>query len=193
MSVEKNHYEEILSCYSSHLNAVELLKKHRPYLEMMPSMRRPDESLIAIPLPVVQVRRETTANHSLNHPSEKICLPCDIAFLMCDPEWQVKTDVEIFVFIHRPGEDFSEILGRWRKTQVLLSRGYSWDMPLHHQHIFSEGADKNLPLFVLLEQTPERIRRGMQGCYLPFVIETPEIDIEPAEPEVLDWAESPDK
>ncbi|MBO1068768.1 MAG: hypothetical protein HEQ13_05030 [Dolichospermum sp. DEX189] len=47
-------------------------------------------------------------------------LPCDIAIIMCDPEWKIKTSVEILVFIHRPHEDFSDLLGRWRQSQVYL-------------------------------------------------------------------------
>ena len=165
------HYEETLARYSNHLNAIELLRLHRPYLETVPSLRRPEESLITIPLPLVHVTRETAPGNTLKIPAELLPLPCDLAFLMCDPEWKVKTDVEIFIFIHRPGEDFSELLARWRRTQVLLGRGYSWQMPLAYQHIFNEGAEKNLPLFVLFDLTPQRIRRGMEGAQLPFVIE----------------------
>jgi hypothetical protein len=44
-------------------------------------------------------------------------------------------------------------------------------MPLNRQHIYSEGAEKNLPLFVLLPETPARIKRGLKGAGLPFVEE----------------------
>jgi hypothetical protein len=101
---------------------------------------------------------------------ELITIPCDLALLMCDPEWQIKTDVEIFIFIHRPTEGLSDLLRRWRETQVLLSRGYSWEMPLQHQHIFSEGADKPYPLFILSSETPELIQRGLKGARLPHII-----------------------
>uniref|UniRef100_B8HVZ3 Uncharacterized protein n=1 Tax=Cyanothece sp. (strain PCC 7425 / ATCC 29141) TaxID=395961 RepID=B8HVZ3_CYAP4 len=168
MAMAQVHYEEMLSYYSNHLHALELLRQHRPYMETVPSVRRSEESLITIPLPIVQLRRDQGDSRRTGY--EKVCLPCDIAFLMCDPEWQVKTDVEVFVFIHRLEEDFSNLLQRWRQTQVLLSQGYSWEMPPQYQHIFSEGADKNLPLFVLFEQTPERIKRGMAGAGLPFII-----------------------
>ena len=102
-------------------------------------------------------------------------LPCDISLLMCDPEWKIKTGVEILVFIHRPQEDFSDLLNRWRQTQVILSRGYTWEMPLQFQHIFSEGAEKMYPLFVLFEDTSARIKRGLKGAFLPHIIQTVDI------------------
>lgn len=103
---------------------------------------------------------------------ETIRLPCDIAILMCDPEWKIKTGVEIFVFIHRPQEDFSDLLNRWRQTQIFLDKNYEWLMPPRHQHILSEGADQTRPLFVLFPETPDRIRRGLRGAYLPYVMQT---------------------
>ncbi len=56
MPVKQSDYEASLAEYSNHEAAIALLKKHRPYLEMIPSMRRPDESVITIPLPVVRIR-----------------------------------------------------------------------------------------------------------------------------------------
>lgn len=169
MSVLQNHYETLLASFSHHHRAVELLRHHRPYFEKIPSIRRSSESVITIPLPLVKVRQRQIANPSHDSPYELITIPCDLAFLMCDPEWQIKTDVEIFVFIHRPAEGLSDLLRRWRETQVLLSRGYSWEMPLHHQHIFSEGVDKPYPLFVLSTETAEYIRDGLRGASLPSV------------------------
>jgi hypothetical protein len=173
MSVLQNHhYEELLASLSHHHCTVELLRHHRPYFEKIPSIRRSGESIISIPLPLVKVRQGQllqAAKPNHDNPYELIPLPCDLAILMCDPEWKIKTDVELFVFIHRPPEDLSNLLRRWRETQVLLSRGYSWEMPLHHQHIFSEGSDKPYPLFVLSNETPERIKRGLQGACLPNV------------------------
>jgi hypothetical protein len=168
MVMQKAHYEEVLAECSDALAAIALLKQYRPYLEMIPSMRRPDESLITIPLPIVRLRGASAAG-SAGQVGETRCLPCDIAILMCDPEWKIKTGVEIFVFIHRPDEDFSDLLGRWRHTQVHLSRGYEWDMPFRYRHILSEGADGTYPLFVVFEGTPERIKRGLKGAYLPFI------------------------
>ncbi|EKQ69568.1 hypothetical protein OsccyDRAFT_2204 [Leptolyngbyaceae cyanobacterium JSC-12] len=169
MSIQKAQYEEALAEYSNSLDAIALLRQYRPYLEMIPSMRRPDESVIAIPFPIVRLRGTTSVGSSVGAGAESICLPCDISILMCDPEWKIKTGVEIFIYIHRPQEDFSDLLSRWRQTQVHLSRGYEWDMPLRHRHIMSEGSDSTYPLFVIFEGTPGRVKRGLKGAYLPFV------------------------
>jgi hypothetical protein len=169
MNNKQSHYEEVLADCSNHVGAIALLKQHRPYLEMIPSMRRPDESVITIPLPLIRVRNmpsSTTGDSS----GDLIRLPCDTAILMCDPEWKIKTGVEIFVFIHRADEDFSDLLSRWRNTQMHLDKGYEWIMPTPHQHILSDGSDEIHPLFVLFPETPDRIRRGLYGAYLPFVI-----------------------
>jgi hypothetical protein len=175
MNVQKSHYEGSLAEYSNHLAAIALLKQHRPYLEMIPSLRRPDESVITIPLPIVRLRNTTTTS------SQAICLPCDVAILMCDPEWKIKTGAEILLFIHRPHEDFSDLLGRWRQTQVFLNNDYEWLMPLRYSHILSEGANSIYPLFVLFSEGSERIQRGLVGAELPFIIETPQCLVEDEE------------
>lgn len=41
MTLQKSVYEPSLAEYSNHLSAIALLKQHRPYLEMIPSLRRP--------------------------------------------------------------------------------------------------------------------------------------------------------
>lgn len=110
MPVKKSHYEATLAEYSNNLAAIALLKQHRPYLEMIPSLRRPDDSIITIPLPIVRFRGSEIKDTQIT------CLPCDIAIIMCYPEWKIKTGVEILLFIHRPHEDFSDLLGRWRKN-----------------------------------------------------------------------------
>jgi hypothetical protein len=92
---------------------------------------------------------------------------------MCDPEWKIKTGVEILLFIHRPQEDFSELLGRWRQTQVVLDKDYEWLMHPRHSHILSEGANTIYPLFVIFPETSERIQRGLVGADLPFVLHSP--------------------
>jgi hypothetical protein len=166
MPVQKSDYEASLAEYSNHEAAIALLKQYRPYLEMIPSLRRPDESIIIIPLPIVRLRNTVAAT------TQATCLPCDVAILMCDPEWKIKTGAEILLFIHRPDEDFSDLLGRWRQTQVLLNQDYEWLMPLRHSHILSEGAETVYPLFVLFSETPERIQRGLIGAELPFVVQT---------------------
>jgi hypothetical protein len=200
MVTQKVFYEEVLAEYSDATAAIALLRQYRPYLEMIPSMRRPDESLITIPLPIVRLRGSIASSNegiSMRQAGETLCLPCDIAILMCDPEWKIKTGVEIFVFIHRPEEDFSDLLGRWRHTQVHLSRGYEWDMPFRYRHILSEGAESTYPLFVIFEGTPERIKRGLKGAYLPFVTRRApdaaiaEDTVEPSEAEAL-WMDDQD-
>jgi hypothetical protein len=171
MTIKKSGYEECLAEYSDRTAAIALLKQHRPYLEMLPSLRRPDESVIPIPLPIIRLRHTTLTAKERNtlKVTETTLLPCDVALLMCDPEWKIKTGVEIFLFIYRPHEDFSELLGRWRQTQVLLDKEYEWVMPLPYQHIFSEGANSIYPLFIVFPETPERIKRGLQGASLPFI------------------------
>ncbi|MGB3204935.1 MAG: hypothetical protein WBB28_08110 [Crinalium sp.] len=174
MPVKQSDYEELLADYSNQTAAIALLKQHRPYMEMIPSMRRPTQSVITIPLPVVLTRHGTSqpaSNPQIVSRQEAIALPCDVAILMCDPEWQIKVGVEIFIFIHRPHEDFSQLLSRWRQTQVLLHTDYEWLMPSAHQHIFSEASEQIDPLFVLFPETPERIKRGLIGANLPFVIQ----------------------
>lgn len=174
MFFKSSDYEATLADYSNAIAAIDLLKQYRPYLEMIPSMRRPDESIVTIPLPVARIRNlDVSTNHRGTTPDGAVCLPCDLAILMCDPEWKIKVGAEILVFIHRPHEDFSGLLGRWRQTQVWLDKDYEWLMPLNHQHILSETAEKIYPLFVVFEETPERVMRGLQGAGLPFVVQVP--------------------
>ena len=171
MSKKVAEYELLLSEYCSRERIITLLKQYRPYLETVPSLRRPKESVITIPLPIVKIRRSNTEENKSSITA--IQLPCDVAVLMCDPEWKVKLGVEILVFIHRPEEEFSELLGRWRKTQIYLAKDYEWLMPLQEEHIFSDQAEKVLPLFVIFEHTPERIKKGLINAGLPCLIEEP--------------------
>lgn len=183
--MHRKNYEALLAEYSNPLTATELLKHYRPYLELVPSIRRPLESLISLPLPLAKIRRE--ANTDEMYPrSEVIQLPCDVAIVMCDPEWKIKLGAEICLYIYRPEEDFSDFLGRWRRTQVLLSHLYEWVMPRQAQDIYSEGEGNLYPLFVLLEGTPKRILRGLKGANLPYVVCQPSpewMDEEPVTPE----------
>ncbi|HLO49294.1 MAG TPA: hypothetical protein VK211_12830 [Kamptonema sp.] len=185
MPVKQSHYEALLAEYSESTAAIALLKRYRLYLEMIPSMRRAHESVITIPLPIVRLREGVSAGFSGVDiaPGQAICLPCDVAILMCDPEWKVKTGVEILIFIHRDREDYSELLSRWRQAQIWLDKGYEWVMPHRYRHIYSEEAEEIHPLFVLFEETPERIQRGLRGAGLPFVIESFESAIEEEESE----------
>jgi hypothetical protein len=175
VSIELLDYEETLAKYSDRTEAIELLKQYRPYLEMIPSIRRSTESLIAMPLPIVKLRKVTIDRHfnefsPITATSKTILLPCDLAYLMCDPEWKIKMGGEIFIFIHRPEEDLSDLLSRWRQIQVLLDHDYEWVMPQYYRHIVSEGAEYLYPLFILFEQTAERIKKGLTGAHLPFVV-----------------------
>lgn len=167
MPVQKSLYEASLAEYTNHLEAIALLKQHRPYFEMIPSLRRPSESLITIPLPIVRIRDLEAKT------TQTTALPCDIAMIMCDPEWKIKTGAEILLFIHRPHEDFSDLLGRWRKSQVWLDKEYEWIMHPRHSHILSEGANSIYPLFIVFPETTERIQKGLIGAELPFVMQTP--------------------
>lgn len=169
MSVKSSQYEALLAEYSNCDAIVALLEQHRPYLEMLPSLRRPYDSTIAIPLPLARIR-EPKSSSDLSTPARAVQMSCDVAILTCDPEWKIKMEAEILVFIHRPEEDFSQLLTRWRQSQVWLDGDYEWVMPIHQQHIFSEGAERVFPLFVIFPQTPDRVRRGLAGAGLPTVV-----------------------
>ena len=180
MVVKQSHYETLLAEYSDSLAVVSLLKRYRLYLEMIPSIRQADESVVTIPLPIVRLRdgvSYTGAGTSIT-PGSAACLPCDIAVLMCDPEWKVKTGVEILIFIHRPSEDFYDLLSRWRQSQVWLDKGYEWVMPHRYRHIYSTEAEDVYPLFVLFAESSERVKRGLKGAGLPFVVQTMETPME---------------
>lgn len=173
MSIKPSFYEILLAEYSDATSAISLLREYRRYMEMIPSMRRADESVITLPLPVVRLRDGVSYSGHRGvtiKPGDAVNLPCDIAILMCDPEWKIKTGVEILVFIHRPHEDFSDLLGRWRLSQVWLDKGYEWLMPPCYQHIYSDLTENIYPLFVLSEDSPDRIQRGLRGAALPFVV-----------------------
>jgi hypothetical protein len=172
MPVLKSHYEELLATYSQSLAVIDLFKGHRPYLEMIPSMRRAQESVITVPLPIVRLRHTSPSphGHGTVRTTEPVMLPSDVGVILCDPEWQIKTGREIFIFIHRPDEDFSELLGRWRQTQILLGKDYEWMLPSRYQHFLSDGAEKIHPLFVLFDATPERVVKGLKGAGLPYVM-----------------------
>jgi hypothetical protein len=192
MSIQKHHYESWVAEYSNATSSLALLREYRPYMEKIPSLRRLDESLIAIPFPLVRLREAIAQKGLLGleiAAGETICLPSEIGIIMCDPDWKIKTGIEIFIFVHRPQEDFSELFMRWRQTQVLLDKGYEWVMPYRYRHMFCEGSERVFPLFVLFEETPDRVKRGLIGAGLPFVIQTDEIPEESA-PEESVSAES---
>ncbi len=192
MSIKQAHYEELLAEFSHHAGAIALLKRYRPYLEMVPSMRRPDDSVITIPLPVVRVRKSASyqdAGATTNSVTiETVSFPCDVAILMCDPEWKIKTGVELFVFIHRPHEDFSDLLSRWRRTQVLLHQEYEWIMPHRHRHLLNDAAEQTRPFFVLFPETPQRIQKGLSGADLPYVVQFVDVEEDAESESSLDAA-----
>ena len=93
MSIKASNYERFLAEYSNREAAIALLKQYRPYLEMLPSLRRPEKSIITIPLPLIRILAPKSVGEtgfSATPPPETIALPCDLAILMCDPEWQIK-------------------------------------------------------------------------------------------------------
>ena len=181
ISIKKSDYETLLAQYSTRTGAIALLKQYRPYLEAIPSIRRPEQSLITIPLPVVRLRKpELISANPLQSKTPRVAtsLPCDLGILMCDPEWKIKLGTEIIVFIHRPEEDFSDLIDRWRKTQVYLDRDYEWLMPPNEQHIISEAAEEINPLFVLFEGTSDRIKQGLAGAGFPYIVQSFDYPIE---------------
>jgi len=173
MSTHQIHYDTLLSHYSNSLESITLLRQYRPYFELIPSLRRPSDSLISVPLPVVQITRP-------NLTQKHIQLECDLALIMCDPDWKVKTGQEIFIFIHRPNEDFSSLLQRWRQVEVMLGEEYYWLLPWKHRDIISDRGESHYPLFVTLDYSPKRISKGLEGADLPHVrVSNPAIELPP--------------
>jgi hypothetical protein len=167
-------YEELLANCCCDDGILAVLMQHRPYFEALPSIRRPEDSMVTIPLPNVR-KREVSEKGGILDSSYRIRqLPCDIALMMCDPEWKIKTGIEIVLFIQRAGEDLSDMLNRWRQTQIELGQGVEWLMPRQHKHLLAEGTETPHPLFVVFttaeaEMTARetRIIRGLTGAGLP--------------------------
>jgi len=179
MSIKPSQYETLLAEYSNRESAIALLRQYRPYLELLPSLRRPQESVITIPLPILRFRGPKSSSETIYFDSAKaVQLSCDLAILTCDPEWKIKMGVEFMIFIHRPEEAFSELLHRWRKTQLWLEQDYEWIMPPAKEHMFSEGAQKVYPLFVGFRETSDQIRQGLKGAGLPLLIQAVEQPLE---------------
>jgi hypothetical protein len=176
-------YDALLSYYSNQDNIIQLLRQYRPYFEMIPSLRRSTDSLICVPLPVVKLAGQPEGQ---NH----VQLSCDVAVIMCDPDWKIKIGREIFIFIHRSGEDFASLLQRWRQVEVILSSEYNWLLPLKYRNLLGDRADFLFPLFVTLNYTPSRIRRGLEGASLPYVdVELNSLPVEPPEDEGVESCE----
>ena len=171
-------YEETLSNCCHYDSLLSILTQHRPYFEALPSVRRPQASMVAIPLPNVRSREVSKTAGIIESRYSIRQLPCDVALMMCDPEWKIKTGIEIVLFIQRPGEDLSDLLGRWRQTQVELGQGVEWQMPRKHRHLLAEGTETPHPLFVVFVESEEdlsarerRIIRGLGGASLPVAIQ----------------------
>ncbi len=174
MTSQREVYESLLAKYSNHELAITLLQQYRPYIEMVPSIRRSKESLITLPLPIIKVRQPVSKDSqlftSISRGSTSALLPCDLAYLLCDPEWKIKIGGEIIVMIHRPDEHFSDLLSRWRQTQVILDNNYEWVTPNYYRHLITEGSDRTYPLFVLNHSSDPRISKGLGSAHLPFVV-----------------------
>jgi hypothetical protein len=99
MVVKQVQYETLLSTCSEYSGALALLRQYRPYLEAIPSMRRPEESIVTVPLPNIRVRQPVQSakgGGTTLSAGEAVPLPCDVVLMMCDPEWKIKTGVELF-------------------------------------------------------------------------------------------------
>ncbi|WLT39012.1 hypothetical protein NON20_04765 [Synechocystis sp. B12] len=134
-------------------------------------MRRPEQSIITIPLPIVRLRHlplnDADQGGRQTTPLAKV-IPCDLAILMCDPEWQVKLGSEILVFIHRPEENFSDLLSRWRRSQIYLDQDYEWLMPPRKNICLVKRRRKSVPYSLFLSKLPTISKRVWPepGCPL---------------------------
>ena len=174
ISIKKSDYETLLAQYSTRTGADRFTEAISPLLrstsQYSPTRTKSDYNSFT----VVRIRQpEAIASNPLQRKTPRIAtsLPCDLAILMCDPEWKIKMGMEIIVFIHRPEEDFSDLIDRWRKTQVDLDRDYEWLMPPNEQHMISEAAEEINPLFVVFEGTSDRIKQGLAGAGFPYIVQ----------------------
>ncbi len=179
-------YEELLASCCHYDGILSVLTQHRPYFEALPSIRRLQESMVIIPLPNVRSREISEVGGGKIDAHDYIRpVPCEIALMICDPEWKIKTGIEIVLFIQRPGEEFSDLLRRWRETQIELGQGVEWLMPRQYKHLLAEGTMKPHPLFVVfmpsesedgggavspLENRAVRTIHGLTGAGLPTAI-----------------------
>lgn len=184
-------YEELLANCCHYDGLLSVLMQHRPYFEALPSVRRPEASMVAIPLPNVRSREVSNINGVTDTSYRIRQLPCDVAVMMCDPEWKIKTGIEVVLFIQRPNEDLSDLLGRWRQTQIELGQGVEWLMPRQHKHLLAEGTETPHPLFVVFAQAEcdrsaraQRIIYGLTGASLPVAVQTIEAEEAPLETEL---------
>ena len=50
--------------------------------------------------------------------------------------------------------------------------GKAWFVSHSSAYRYSEGAETIHPLFVVFDQTPERIKKGLKGACLPMVVQS---------------------
>ncbi len=174
---ERFAYEELLTSCCHYEGVLSILTQHRPYFEALPSIRRLQESMVIIPLPNVRSREVSEVGGQIDTRNYIRSVPCDITLMICDPEWKIKTGIEIVLFIQRPREEFSDLLRRWRQTQIELGQGVEWLMPREYKHLLAEGTMEPRPLFVVsMPNDDERCDRavrtihGLTGAGLPVAI-----------------------
>jgi hypothetical protein len=174
---ERFAYEELLTNCCHYEGVLSILTQHRPYFEALPSIRRLQESMVIIPLPNVRSREVSEVGGQIDTRNYIRSVPCDITLMICDPEWKIKTGIEIVLFIQRPREEFSDLLRRWRQTQIELGQGVEWLMPREYKHLLAEGTMEPRPLFVVsMPNDDERCDRavrtihGLTGAGLPVAI-----------------------
>lgn len=174
---ERFTYEELLANCCHYEGVLSILTQHRPYFEALPSIRRLQESMVIIPLPNVRSREVSEVGGQIDTRNYVRPVPCDIALMICDPEWKIKTGIEIVLFIQRPKEEFSDLLRQWRQTQVELGQGVEWLMPRKYKHLLAEGTMEPRPLFVVSmpaenEGCDRAVRtiHGLTGAGLPVAI-----------------------
>ncbi len=181
---ERLAYEDLLSSCCHYDGILSVLTQHRPYFEALPSIRRLQESMVIIPLPNVRSREISAVGDKIDARDRIRAVPCDIALMICDPEWKIKTGIEIVLFIQRPKEEFSDLLRRWRATQIELGQGIEWLMPRKYKHLLAEGTIEPHPLFVVFmpsedgddsvassfESRAVRTIHGLTGAGLPAAV-----------------------
>lgn len=174
--------DRCLTACCDRATVVALLQQHRPYWELLPSLRRPAESLLPLPLPLVRCRTRIQSDRGSETVVQLVPVPCDLVFLLCDPEWKVKVGPDICLLIHRPAESFHDLLDRWRQTQICLSQPYEWHLEETQKQFQAEAGDAVLPLFLLQADGPELIRKALSTVGLPWVtlpLELPEVSLAP--------------
>jgi len=95
---------------------------------------------------------------------------------MCDPEWKIKTGVEIFCLHSSSPRRLFGLLGRWHKPSFARQRLRVANAP-RYKHILSEGLTPSILCSLSLKR-PEQIKQGLHGAYLPFVTQILNLEVE---------------